>query len=344
MGAPADVNAGAGEPARRCSARTVHTVQRLRANCQMAEDEPIIRERVSIAQQGELILEIRRLRPEFGAEISGVDLSQDLTPELFNRIESTYDECGVLLFRNQRLTDEQLVRFSRRFGELEVHSLREYVKPDHPEIFILSNIVEHGRPIGNKDAGGTWHTDLSYMKAPSRGSILYAIEVPHDDQGEPLGGTCFASAAHAHDRLPEALRAQLATMTAVHGLWERHEKDRIAAGQPELIIRDPARRAAVPDVIHPVVRTHPRTGRKCLYVNEGQTTRLVGLSEDESRALLDQLFEHSTDPAFVYTHRWQARDVVMWDNCSMLHRAVIDYKLPRRRLMNRTTIRGSVVF
>jgi taurine dioxygenase len=302
------------------------------------------RQQIIQEQQGANNLEIRPLRPEFGAEIIGVDLSQEFDPELFGRIESTYDERGVLLFRNQHMTDEQLVRFSRRFGELEVHSLREYVKHDHPEIFILSNIVENGRPIGNKDAGGTWHTDLSYMKAPSRGSILYAIEVPHDDDGEPLGGTCFTSSAHAHDRLPEALRVRLASLKAVHGLWERHEKDRIAAGQPELIIRDPARRAAVPDVIHPIVRTHPKTGRKCLYVNEGQTTRIVGLPDDESRALLDRLFEHSTDPAFVYTHRWQARDVVMWDNCSMLHRAVIDYKLPRRRLMNRTTIRGTEVF
>jgi taurine dioxygenase len=297
-----------------------------------------------LEQQEGRSLRVRELGAGFGAEILGVDLSSDLDDETFRAIERLYDECGVLLFRDQHLSDEQFVRFSRRFGELETHAMREFVKPDHPEIFILSNIVENGKPVGNKDAGGTWHTDLSYMKAPSRGSILYAIEIPHDDDGQALGATCFASSSQAYERLPEPLRVRLSGMKAVHGLWERHEKDRIAAGQPERIIRDPARRAAVPDVVHPVIRQHPKTGRKCLYVNEGQTTRIEGLDPVESQRLLDELFAHSVDPAQVYTHRWQVRDVVMWDNCSMLHRAVIDYRLPQRRRMHRTTIRGTEVF
>jgi len=289
-------------------------------------------------------LRVRELGTGFGAEVLGVDLSIDLDDETFRAIERLYDACGVLLFRDQHLSDEQFVRFSRRFGELEIHAMREFVKHDHPEIFILSNIIEDGKPVGNKDAGGTWHTDLSYMKAPSRGSILYAIEIPHGDDGQALGATCFASSAQAYDRLPEPLRVRLSGMRAVHGLWERHEKDRIAAGQPERIIRDPARRAAVPDVVHPIIRQHPRTGRKCLYVNEGQTTRIEGLDPGESQRLLDELFAHSVDASQVYTHRWQVRDVVMWDNCSMLHRAVIDYRLPQRRRMHRTTIRGTEVF
>jgi len=297
-----------------------------------------------LEQQEGRSLRVRELGAGFGAEVLGVDLSSDLDDETFRAIERLYDECGVLLFRDQHLSDEQFVRFSRRFGELEIHAMREFVKPDHPEIFILSNIVENGKPVGNKDAGGTWHTDLSYMKAPSRGSILYAIEIPHDDDGQALGATCFASSSQAYERLPEPLRVRLSGMKAVHGLWERHEKDRIAAGQPERIIRDPARRAAVPDVVHPVIRQHPKTGRKCLYVNEGQTTRIEGLDPVESQRLLDELFAHSVDPAQVYTHRWQVRDVVMWDNCSMLHRAVIDYRLPQRRRMHRTTIRGTEVF
>lgn len=297
-----------------------------------------------LEQQEGRSLRVRELGAGFGAEVLGVDLSSDLDEETFRAIEQLYDECGVLLFREQHLSDEQFVRFSRRFGELEIHAMREFVKPDHPEIFILSNIVENGKPVGNKDAGGTWHTDLSYMKAPSRGSILYAIEIPHGDDGQALGATCFASSSQAYDRLPEPLRVRLSGMKAVHGLWERHEKDRIAAGQPERIIRDPARRAAVPDVVHPVIRQHPKTGRKCLYVNEGQTTRIEGLDPVESQRLLDELFAHSVDPAQVYTHRWQVRDVVIWDNCSMLHRAVIDYQLPQRRRMHRTTIRGTEVF
>lgn len=288
-------------------------------------------------------MEIRPLSPAFGAEIIGIDLAKPLDEDSFARIEALFNERSVLLFRDQHLSDAQHVRFSRRFGSLEIHTMKEFVKPEHPEVFVLSNIIENGRPIGNKDAGGVWHTDLSYVKSPSRGSLLYAVEVPVGDQGESLGDTLFTSSAHAYDRLPETMKRRLGSMQAVHGLWERHEKDRIAAGQPERIIRDPARRALVPDVVHPVIRTHPYTGRKCLYVNEGQTTRIVGLPEAESRALLAELFAHSIEEAFVYRHRWRVNDLVMWDNCSTLHRAVLDYKLPKRRLMQRTTIAGTPV-
>jgi taurine dioxygenase len=288
-------------------------------------------------------MEIHSLTAHFGAEIRDVDLSQDVDQQTFDAIERTFNEKTVLLFRNQQLTEEQFVRFSRRFGQLEIHTMREFVRPDHPEIFVLSNIVENGKPVGNKDAGGVWHTDLSYMKAPSRGSLLHAIEIPHADSGESLGNTLFASSAYAYESLPQTMKLRLQDMHAVHGLWERHEKDRIAAGQAHMIITDPLRRAQVPDVVHPIVRTHPFTGRKCLYVNEGQTTRIVGLPEQESRALLEELFAHSTRPAYVYRHQWRVNDLVMWDNCAALHRVCNDYQLPQRRLMHRTTLRGSEV-
>lgn len=289
-------------------------------------------------------MEIRSLTPHFGAEIRGIDLSRDLDQATFDAIERAFNEKTVLLFRDQRLTEEQLVRFSRRFGQLEIHTMREFVRPEHPEIFVLSNIVEDGKPVGNKDAGGVWHTDLSYMKAPSRGSLLYALEVPHDDQGRALGDTLFASSAFAYESLPDAMKERLKDLRAVHGLWERHEKDRKAAGQAHMIITDPVRRAQVPDVIHPVVRTHPFTGRKCLYVNEGQTTRILDLPEPESRRLLDELFAHSTRAETVYRHSWRVNDLVMWDNCAALHRVSNDYQLPQRRRMHRTTISGSEVF
>lgn len=288
-------------------------------------------------------MKFRPLTPHFGVEISNVDLSQDLDQPTFDAIERAFNENTVLLFRDQKLTEEQHVRFSRRFGKLEVHTMREFVRPDYPEIFVLSNIVEDGRPIGNKDAGGVWHTDLSYMKAPSRGSILCALEIPYDEAGQSLGNTLFASSAYTYESLSESMKERLNNMNAVHGLWERHEKDRTAAGQAHMIITDPKRRAQVPDVVHPIVRTHPFTGRKCLYVNEGQTTRVEGMKEEESRALLDELFAHSTRPEYIYRHSWRVHDLVMWDNCAALHRVSNDYKLPQRRLMYRTTLAGGEV-
>ena len=285
-------------------------------------------------------MEIRPLNPSFGAEILDVDLSRDLEDTTFARVEKAFNEFSVLLFRGQRLTDEQHVRFSRRFGELEIHVLKEFVKPEHPEIYVLSNIVENGKAIGIKDAGNYWHTDLSYTKAPSRGSIMYALEVPHDDDGCPLGDTQFASTAAAYSALSEDMKERLGRLKAVHRFWDRYIRERKIAGSDVVVSEE--RRAQTPDVVHPVVRTHPFTGRKCLYVNEGFTIAIEATEENESRALLQELFAHCTRPEFVYRHQWQVGDVVMWDNCATLHRATVDYG-SRRRLMQRTTLTGTAV-
>lgn len=286
-------------------------------------------------------MRIEPLSPLFGAEIRDVDLSTDLDAATFAEIERTFNERSVVLFRGQRISDAEHVRFSRRFGELEIHVLREYVKPQHPEIYVLSNIVENGRAIGIKDAGNYWHTDLSYTRAPSRGSIMYALEVPHRG-GEPLGDTQFASTAAAYDALPDDMKRKLSGLKAVHRFWDRYIRERKAAGSDVVVSEE--RRAGTPDVVHPVVRTHPHTGRKCLYVNEGFTVGLVGVPDDEARALLAELYAHCTRPEFVYRHRWRVGDVVMWDNCATIHRATVDYALPERRLMQRTTLRGTEVF
>lgn len=286
-------------------------------------------------------MRIEPLNPLFGAEIRDVDLSTKLDPTTFAAIERTFNESSVVLLRGQCLSDDQHVCFSRRLGELEIHVLREYVKPAHPEIYVLSNIVENGRAIGIKDAGNYWHTDLSYTRAPSRGSIMYAVEVPHRD-GEPLGDTLFASTAAAYDALPENMKRRLAGLKAVHRFWDRYIRERKAAGSD--VVVSEARRAATPDVVHPVVRTHPHTGRKCLYVNEGFTVGLLGMRDREARALLEELHAHCTRPEFVYRHKWRVGDLVMWDNCATIHRATVDYALPQRRLMQRTTLKGTQVF
>lgn len=286
-------------------------------------------------------MKIRAISPTFGAEIVGIDLAQELDSSTFATIEKTYNECSVVLFRGQRINDEQHVRFSRRLGELEIHVLREFVKPLHPELYVLSNIVENGKPIGIKDAGNYWHTDLSYTRSPSRGSIMYALEVPHATDGRPLGDTLFASTAAAYDALPQSMKTQLAELKAVHRFWDRYLRERKAAGS-DVIVSD-ERRAQTPDVVHPIIRTHPFTGRKCIYVNEGFTIGIVGMPEKESQALLRDLFERCAMPENTYRHQWQVGDVVMWDNCATLHRATVDFALPQRRLMQRTTLTGTQV-
>ena len=286
-------------------------------------------------------MEIRPLTPSFGAEVQGVDLAQDLDDETFRAVEKAFNERSVVLFRGQRISDGDHVRFSRRFGELEIHVLREFVKPLHPELYVLSNIVENGKAIGIKDAGNYWHTDLSYTRSPSRGSIMLAIEVPLAADGTPLGDTQFASTAAAYDALPQQMKTKLAGLKAVHRFWDRYLRERKAAGS-DVVISD-ERRAQTPDVVHPVIRTHPVTGRKCIYVNEGFTIGIEGMPDDEARPLLRELFAHCTRPELTYRHRWRTGDVVMWDNCATLHRATVDFALPQRRLMQRTTLTGTPV-
>jgi taurine dioxygenase len=287
-------------------------------------------------------MKIRPLNPLFGSEVLDVDLAADLDDATLDAIEKTFNESSVVLFRGQRVSDAQHVRFSRRLGELEIHVLKEYVKPDHPELYVLSNIVENGKPVGIKDAGNYWHTDLSYLKAPSRGSIMYALEVPHAADGTPLGDTQFASTAAAYDALPDAMKKKLAGLRAIHRFWDRYIRERKAAGSDVVVSEE--RRAKTPDALQPIVRTHPYSGRKCLYVNEGFTIGIAGLPEDAGRALLKELFAHCVRPEFVYRHTWKVGDVVMWDNCATLHRATVDYALPLRRLMQRTTLKGTEVF
>jgi taurine dioxygenase len=165
--------------------------------------------------------------------------------------------------------------------------------------------------------------------------------VPHAADGTPLGDTEFASTAAAYDSLPEEMKAKLQDLKAVHRFWDRYISSRKAAGS-EVVISD-ERRAGLPDVVQPVIRTHSVTGRKSIYVNEGFTVGIVGMSDNESRALLEKLYAHCTQAKFRYRHKWRVGDVVMWDNCTTVHRLNVDFALPQRRLMQRTTLVGSEV-
>ena len=215
--------------------------------------------------------------------------------------------------------------------------LDQYLHRDYPEILVVSNVLENGQNIGIPDAGRYWHTDLSYMVEPSRGSILYAIEIPEAD-GMTVGNTLWASTAAAYEALPEGMKRRLDGLNATYSLSSRFDK--IAADGDKDVALTIDQKEQAPDVVHPVVRNHPVTKRKCIFVNELHTSGIVGLPDDESRALLAELQAHVIQPDFVYRHSWQPGDVVMWDNVPTQHLAMHDYTLPQRRLLHRTTITG----
>ena len=271
-----------------------------------------------------------------GAQVLGLDLSQALSQGDFQRLHHAHLDHHVLVFRDQRITPQQQVDFSRRFGPLQIHVLRQFQLPSQPEVLIISNIVENGQPIGLGDAGHFWHSDLSYKEVPSLGSMLHAQELP--DEG---GDTVFANMHLAWESLPAALRHAVRGARAEHSYLSQYE---------ELRRRNPWRPALsqaqideVQPVTHPVVRVHPETGRRALFVSEHFTTRIVGLPDDESRAVLDELFAHSVRPEHLYVHRWQPHDLVFWDNRSLMHLAT-GCPPEQRRKLYRTTIEGDAPY
>jgi len=279
-----------------------------------------------------MTLEIIPSGTALAAEIAGVDLSEPIDDRTFAAIEGAYNEHGVVFFRSQRITPEQHVAFTRRFGEIEFNIFGErWSVPGCPEIVVVSNITEDGKPIGIRRAGENWHSDMCYAARPPRGTILYAIETP-ELHGLPLGDTEFASAAAAWDALPDSLRRCIEGRRAVFDFTGRK---RAFPPTREEIERNPP-------VRHPIVRTHPRTGRKCLYVMRDDCTGIDGIDAPEAEALIGALADHIVKPRFIYRHQWRPGDLLMWDNCTVQHRAIQDYDLPQRRMMHRTTMGGAV--
>nr|WP_246794648.1 TauD/TfdA family dioxygenase [Burkholderia perseverans] len=269
-----------------------------------------------------------------GAEVIGLDLSRPLGDAAFARIHRAHLDHHVLVFREQRITPDQQVAFSRRFGPLQIHVLHQFALPGHPEVLIVSNIMEDGKPIGLGDAGHFWHSDLSYKEKPSLGSLLHAQELPAEG-----GDTLFANMHLAWDTLPDALKQAVQGRRAEHTYLARYAE--LQARSPWRPNLSAEQIAQVKAVEQPIVRTHPETGRRALFVSEHFTTRIVGLPEDESRALLDELFAHSVRDAFVYRHQWREHDLVFWDNRSLMHLAAGTPDHLRRKLY-RTTIEGDV--
>ena len=271
-----------------------------------------------------------------GADVVGLDLARPLGVEDFQRLHRAHLDHHVLVFRDQHITPAQQVEFSRRFGALQIHVLRNFQLTGHPEVLIVSNIRENGQPIGLGDAGHFWHSDLSYKETPSLGSMLHAQELPAEG-----GDTLFANQHTAWEALPEELKREVEGLQAEH--WYLAKYEELRQKNPFRPKLTQAQIDEVKPVNHPVVRTHPETGRKALFVSEHFTTRILGVPEERSRELLDALFDHSTRAEHVYRHQWRPHDMVFWDNRSLMHLAAGCPEHLRRKLY-RTTIEGDVPF
>jgi taurine dioxygenase len=270
-----------------------------------------------------------------GAEIRGLDIGRGVSEDDFTALRAALNEHGVVFARGQDITSQQILDLSARLGTIKPpRPETQFLVPGYPQLERLSNILDaDGKHIGLVDAGQYWHSDRSYQVVPNGYAVLYSMEIPRDAEGRPLGGTMFVSSGHAYDTLPQATKDRIENLTAVHSYLNSSQKG-----------SGPAYRSTtsedIPPVSQPVVRRHPVTGRKCLYVSEQYAYRIEQLPEDESRALLDMLCRHATRPEVRYTHRWQEGDLMIWDDCAVQHNAVADYKLPLRRMIVRTTVLG----
>lgn len=280
------------------------------------------------------MLNTRPLHPGFGIEVLDLDLSQPQSDAAVDELVAAVDEHSLILVRGQTLTNARHVEISRRFGDLLTHVLKQFLTTDLPEIYVLSNVSENGKPIGNHKEGWNWHSDLSYVAEPSMGSLLYAVEVP------PVGAdTLFASMHLAYEHLSPQMQARIRNLTATHsyaGYYGKAFADRAPLTDEQ--------KARTPDVVHPVVRTHPSTGRLSLYVGQDIVKHINGLPADEAAALLDELNAHAVSDAFSYRHKWQQGDLIIWDNRSTMHCATPYEDNKYRRVMHRTTVAGDRPF
>ncbi|MEL0080196.1 MAG: TauD/TfdA family dioxygenase [Rhodospirillales bacterium] len=274
----------------------------------------------------------RSLTPSFGLEISGIDLSEAITDDVFSKLRQDFAESGVLLIRNQgHISPLDQVEFSKRFGPLEEHVLTQFLLPGHPEIFVVSNITENGRYIGAHGGAKEYHSDLAYLQEPSLGSVFRCLECPEEG-----GETAFVSMAAAYDALPKRLQLMFDELDAVYDYVWSYDRRMASIRGPLSEIQ----RAKTPPIVHPAVRAHPETGRKALFLSDIWVRYFVGMNEADSQDLLAEVMEIAKKPEAEYQHVWKPGDIVMWDNRSTMHRACPFDEENTRRLMHRTTIKG----
>jgi len=279
-----------------------------------------------------MVMKLRRLSNALGAEICDIDISKPMSESTFGEIYTAFLQHGILLFRNQNISREQHIEFSRRFGELDDHkSLPRDRHPDYPELLLVTNQPNpDGTPSESRYTGRSWHTDLSYTTRPALGSLLRCYKLP-----EVGGDTLFANMTMAYDALSDGMKKLIADLQGIH-LSGTRKINTLEAGV--------ARQAEVmklnPPIAQPVVRVHPETGRKALYLGE-KVKRFDGMTEDESKPLIDYLNQHATRPEFVYRHQWRENDILVWDNRCTMHQALADFDETQLRHLERTTVMGT---
>lgn len=282
-----------------------------------------------------MTLDIRPLSDALGAEVIGLDLSGPLDDDTFAKVHQAHLEHHVLVFRDQTLPPQAQVDFSKRFGPLDFHPADDAVLDGFPEVLIVSTKRENGKYIGLPDAGPMWHSDLAYKKKTALGTMLYAVEIP--DSG---GDTGFANMHKAYETLPAALK------TAVEGKRGVFLAGRNNAKRSFKRPLNQEQKDKTPPATHPIVRTHPETGRKSIFANPQHTIAIEGMDEVESDRILSELFEHCARPEFAYHHKWRVGDLTFWDNRSVLH--IADHSRlddpTYIRHLHRTTIEGDAPF
>ncbi len=280
------------------------------------------------------MLDLKPLCPGFGAEVFGVDIGRALSDETFAEIEKAFFASQVLVLRGQRLTPAEFVRFARRIGPPQPHVIDQFHHPEDPNILILSNVLDGGRPTGLQDAGSYFHTDYSYLQVPARATTLYSISVP-----EVGGDTLFANQQAAYDDLPQAMKTLIEPLVAIHHYGNRQDTDERSrtAASP---LTD-GQKARMPVITHRVARPHPVTGRMSLYAVSGSSFGIVGMPQDEATGLLDELAAHSTREKYRYRLAYGVGDVVVWDNASLLHAATLTDPAHARTLWRITVLEAA---
>ncbi|MEJ0076266.1 MAG: TauD/TfdA family dioxygenase [Alphaproteobacteria bacterium] len=280
-----------------------------------------------------MALSMKNLGASLGAEIDGIDLSKPVSQGDVDAIEKVWSERLVVVFHAQKLSDPQLIAFSRRFGELDPPGPNPYGAPfnkEHPELNVISNVVQDGKPIGNLgDGEAVWHADMTYVEVPPKAAMLHSLEIP------PTGGnTHFANMFAAYEALPADLKKDATGKIAVHDASTNSAGMLRKGYKPVTDVRD------VVGAHHPLIRTEPGSGRKALFLGRRPNAYVLGLGVAESEALLDALWAHATQPRFTMCHEWKVGDVLMWNNLAVLHRRdAFDPK--SRRIMHRSQIKGS---
>jgi len=275
---------------------------------------------------------LRKLSYGLGAEICDIDIAAPMSESAFGEVHRAFLDYGILLFRKQNITRDQHLQFSRRFGELDKHDAFPSDRhPQIPEIMLVTNEPQaDGTPSVSRYTGRRWHTDMSHTLEPSLGSLLRCWKIP-----EVGGDTLFANVSLAYDALSSGMQKLIAHLNAIHFSGGR-KLDNTGVDQAHAA----EQRKISPPVAHPVVRVHPETGRKAIYLGE-KVKRFDGMTEGESKPLIEYLNRHSTKPEFVYRHQWRENDIVLWDNRCTMHMALADFDQNQRRHMERTTVLGT---